>query len=854
MGVLLRWISLRRLLGSPARSLLVLFGIALGVAALAATLAVNASIRGAFTEMAERVAGKADLVVTEGDFGVEPELVEALDDVPEVEHVAGIVEAITQEPAADGPILVLGVDFLGDRYFLPLTGDSTEAAALLDDPIPFLNEPNAVLITRSFADHRGLQSGSSLPLITPDGARPMVVRGILKDEGLGRAFGGALVIMFEEAAATTFAERLARVEIKLKAGVDRDAAAAKISALIGSRARVEPPTGRAQHLTSILVPMERGMNVAGVLALLVGMFIIYNAVGVAVAERRREIGILRALGVTRRGIIALFSGEAAVLGILGSTLGVLLGRTLAGIAVQQAAPPVSRFYAPIHPPPPEITPTIAVFAFLVGMLATFFAALGPARVAATIDPAESLRRQAASFTRRPLPARGALILGLLTVIPAWLAAIGGSLGLGFLSMGLFAGSGLLMIPALILGLRRVFLPLAGGARGLVFRVALDNAERRLDRSALTAGALMLAVSASVALGTWAQSLEVSAFKWLGRALPADLYITAGSPTADQHNIPFRPEVMETLRGIPGVRHEYPVRRVSVDIGDKRLMLFSFDTATWFQAAKEKGVSSVVLAGPDPIPPDTLASAPNVLLSENAARKLGIQVGESLELSTPTGARRFRVAAVILDYASDLGAALIDRRWFMEYYQDDLVDTVDFVLDEKAEISSVEAAVKERLGPDRALFIVSAAELRREIQRVLDDSIAVFRSTELIALWVALLGVIGSMLAAVLDRTREIGVLRALGSTRGQILRFIVAEAAFLGLAAAVGGVIAGIPIGYVFVHSVGLHGTGWLFDYYFPAVGALRVSVLVILTAAAAGVWPGRRAARLSVTEALAYE
>lgn len=854
MGVLFRWISLRRLLGSPARSLLVLFGIALGVAALVATLAVNASIRGAFVEMAERVAGKADLVVTQGDFGVSSELVEAIDDVPEVEHVAGVVETITQEPGVGGPILVIGVDFLGDRYFLPLTADSTGTAALLDDPLPFLNEPTAVLVTRSFAEKRRLSVGSSLGLITPDGEKSFQVRGLLRDEGLASAFGGDVVIMFEEAAATTFVTRLARIELKLKPGVDKELARDKLGKLVGSRGRVEPPSGRAQHLTSILVPMERGMNVAGVLALLVGMFIIYNAVGVAVAERRREIGILRALGVKRGGIIALFSAEALLLGALGSALGVGLGRSLAQFAVAQASQPVSRFYAPIHPPPPEVTLGVALVSFAVGMLATLLAALGPARLAATVDPAESLRRQAASFMRRQVPVRGSFLLGLFTVVPATAAALGGSLGLGFLSMGLFVGAGLLMVPALIVALRRALLPLSEGPRRLWLRVALDNAERRLDRSALTAGALMLAVSASVALGTWGHSLEISAFKWLGRALPADLYITAGSPTADQHNIPFRPEVMQTLAGIPHVRHHYPVRAITTDVKDKRLVLFSFDTGTWFQAAREKGVSSVVLAGPDPIPADTLSRAPNILLSENAARKMEIGVGEKLRFDTPTGAREFTVAAIILDYASDQGAGLIDRRWFVEYWQDALVDTVDFVLEEGAALEPVEEEVKKRLGPKRSLFIVSAAELRREIQRVLDDSIAVFRSTELIALWVALLGVVGAMLAAVLDRTREIGVLRAIGASRGQVARFVVAEAAFLGLTAAVGGVLAGVPIGFVFVHSVGLHGTGWLFEYYFPAAAALRVSGLVILTAALAGLWPGRRAARLSVTEALAYE
>lgn len=856
MGVLLRWVSLRRLIGAPLRSLLVVFGIALGVGTVVATLATNRSIRAAFGEMSSRVAGKADLILSNGDVGLEPELVEEIAALDGIEHVAGTVELITREPGGAGPLLILGVDFLGDRHFLPMSGDDDEAESIVDDPIAFVNDPDAILIARSFAERRQLATGQTLELLTPAGPRAFVVRGILRDEGIASAFNGQVAVMFQEAALAAFGgdERLERIEVALSPGYELAPVQARLETLLAGRGRVEPPAARTRQLTSMFDSIERGLQVAGALALLVGMFLIYNAVGVAVAERRREIGLLRALGVTRSGVVRMFSIEALLLSIFGGGLGLLLGAGMARLSLAQATTPISRFYAAIQPPDPELTLDLAIPALLAGLVATVLAAWAPARLAATIDPAESLRRQPPSLHRRPLPQRAMILASLLLLVPALLAARIESLGGGFLAMGLFLLSALLCIPVLLLGLKRLLAGPLGRLLGAPGRIAAENAERRLDRSTLTVGALMVAVSASVAMGSWGQSLERSALAWLDRALPADLYVTAGSPVADQHNVPFRPEVMEVIEALPGVRESYPVRTVTLDVKDRRIQLISLDVEDYFEAITRKKMAPLVIDGPDPIPPAALLERPSVLLSGNAARKLEVRAGDELVVDTPSGRKSLRVEAVILDYSSETGSAIIHRRWFLEYWNDPLIDTIDLLLEDGASASAVAAEVRQRLGGGEELFVISAAELRDEIRRILVDSMKIFRSTELIALIVALLGVIGTMLAAVLDRTREIGVLRAIGATRRQILTSVMVESAFLGLAATAGGILAGIPMGWVFVRVVALVGTGWDFDYTFPFEAALRIGLLVTGTAALAGFWPGRRAARMEVPEALAYE
>lgn len=853
---LLSTISLRHLVLSPVRSLLVLFGISLGVATVAATSAVNRSILGSFHEMVDRVAGKVDLLVTGGEVGVPAELIDELRELEGVAHVAGSLEIVSRRPQGrDGPLLILGVDFLGDRHFLPMTIESGED--VLEDPVSVVNDPSAILVSRSFAAEAKSSVGSTVELLTPDGPRPFTVRGILEDEGLAASFGGRVALMFTEAAQLAFArgDRVDRIDIAIAEGARLEDVEARVLGQVRERGRVERPESKTEHLESIIQPITRALYIAGALALLVGMFLIYNAVGVAVAQRQREIGILRAIGVTRRTVVALFCIEALILATLGGALGLVLGLGLAKLALAQSAPTISRFYAAIRPAPPEITLDLAAVAFTLGLLATLFAAYWPASQAAKVDPVEPLRRATRRLTGARIPHRGLLVAGALLLIPAAITSQFETVGTSFGSMFLILGAGILAVPSLILSLRRLVAPAVERLVGITGRIAIDNAERSLGRSALTIAALMTSVTSSVSVASWGLSLQHSIWAWLDHSLPADLYITSGSFIADQHNVPFRPEVMDKLTGIEGVRQMYPVRMTSLDVARKRVQLITVDMKIYHDELERKHLAGKTpVQGPSVIDPKVLQETPSLVLGENAARKLGKNAGDELILETPSGKRAFRVYAVVVDYTSDQGTCLLDRRWYLEYWQDHLVDTVDIFLADGAAHEAVAAEVRRRLGGGESLFVVTATDVREEIRAVIHQSLAIFDSTDLLALMVALLGVIGTMFAAVLDRVRELGVLRAIGATTRQIVTGVVVEAAFLGFSAAAAGVLTGIPMGYVFVRVVGLVGTGWQVDYLFPWAAALRVASLVIVTAALAGLLPGRRAARMSVPEALAYE
>jgi putative ABC transport system permease protein len=848
--VLARWISLRHFVRSPLRTVLVVLGIALGVAMLVATTSVNASIRGAFMEAVQRVVGPTDLIVTGGEVGVPEDLVVALAHVPGVAHAAGMLEINTRvvgnASRGLGPLLVLGVDFLGDRTFLPFRTESEEDPA--DGALELVNDPRAILIAKHLADALSIEPGGTVSVLTPEGPKELRVRGILADEGPAASFGGRIAVMFVEAAKDAFGrgDHVDRIDLAIDEGADLAAVEARAKEIVGARGSVERPKGRAQHLSAILVPLEAGIQVAGFIALLVGMFLIYNAVSIATAQRRREIGVLRALGALRRQIIRMFLAEAVLLAILGSAIGLFIAQFIAQIAVAQVSPAVNRVYLPIQPSRPALGLDLAIAGFVLGIATTIVAAYLPARGGAEVDPIDAMQpvreRRSSEGIRHGRLAIG----GVASLAPAAIAAALGSLWSGLAAIGVVIAGVALLVPTLVLGLaslsRRIF-ELAAGVPG---RIAVENAVRSIHRSALS-------VAASVTAGSWGRSLEDSILRWVDETFAADLTVTNGSPLPDQQNMPFRSEALQAIASVPGVRQISPIRIITHPIAGVRILLASQSSGALFGGMKAKGLAYRLASG---VPPDgdDYERAPYAMLSENAAKRLGVKAGDRLRLETPTGAHEAEVRSIVVDYSSDAGAAYIDRRWYASWFEDPLVDAADVFLEPGADASRIADEIRRRLGAQESLFVSTSADVKREVQGVVLDSVAILRSTDVVAIVVALLGVIGSMLAAVIDRVREIGLLRAIGATRRQVATSIAVEAGFLGLAASLIGIAAGVPMGVIFVSVVARAATGWRLDYHFPFVFALEVGLSMTFTAAIAGLLPGRVAARIDVKDALQYD
>lgn len=821
---------------------------------LCAVLATNNSLVAAFEDMVDRVAGKADLTVAGSDTGIPSSLTGEIADVEGVEHAAAMLEVTTRSADGHGgALLVLGVDFLGDTFFLPFAQDGK--AGVVDDPLAFVNDPTAILVSKKLASERGLRVGSELPLVTTTGVTNFHVKGLLDDKGPAASFGGQVVVMFIDAAQVSFSRGFAvdRIDVALSPDSELKEVKARIQKLVSGKADVEEPQGRTRRLVGALWAFRNGLNMSGGISLGVGMFLIYNAVSISVAQRRREVGTLRALGVTQKAMVLLFCLEALIMAILGTAVGLLLARSLARVVLNSVHSTVDRFLVPIHAQTPEITQGVLLSGIAAGLCTTLVAAYFPARAASHVDPAEALRSTRASALARRLPVGKLAFFGVLVTGAAAIpAAIGGELN-GYLAGLILMWGSPLLVPLVVKVLRRLLLLPVEALAGVPGRLALDNAERALGRSALTVVALMFAVALSLSVGSYATSFESSMMDWIDDAVPADAAVTAGSPLLDRRHMPFAPSALEKLAGTPGLTGINPIRSLTIDFEGRRMVMQALDSELLYRESERKHKARTVVEGPK-LQENTLAAAPRVIISENLAQSEDLHPGDTLTLDTSQGPKPFEVHSVVVDYSSDQGWLLMDRKWFHKYWKDELIDSIDLYFADGVDRNKVISDVRSRLGDTHELFVSPRDKLREEMRGAALSVFAYAKAPEVISLIVAIMGVIGTMLAAVIDRIREIGMLRAIGATRKQVTTSLMWEAGFLGFSAALAGITVGIPLGLVLIKVVGIATSGWSLPYYFPYDTALRTSALVVVTAMLAGFLPGKRAAKLDVKEALAFE
>ncbi len=853
MWALVRRLSVRHILGAPVRSGLVVLGIALGVAVVVASRATSDSMLVTFDELVERVAGRADLIVAGNQSGVPASLVADVAGVDGVAHAAAALEITTSFVEGGDPLLVLGVDFLGDTHFLPFRGEdgSTE---VVDDPLLFVNDPTALLITRTLAERRGLSEDSTVEVMSAGGSTTLTVKGILEDTGPAASFGGQVAVMFLDAAQVAFGRGtlVDRIDVALDPAADPEPVKARLAEVLSGAAQVEQPEQAGARLRIFSEKLAEGLGISGAAALIVAVFIIYNAIGVAVTQRRRETGVLRALGVLRREIILHFCLEAVVLAVLGIALGLFFAQWLVTLTHEQTASTISRMYA-TTPTVPTVELRHAAAGAIAGFLISFGAAFLPARRGAKLEPVAALRRGSGG-SAAAIPYRRLAVAGALLMAASWAVALVDTEVAGYVSTtGDLAGAALLA-PAAVVLLRRMLVGVAKALFGISGRLGLDYVERDLGRSTVNVLALMVAVSLSVTVSGWLSSFERSIREWFEQVTAADLAITAGSPVADRQRMPLAADTLERIAGVEGLADAQGMRMIEQRYRETPFRLVASNTRTYFEQSTRRGKPWTVLQGKSPIEPHELEEARRIVLSENAAHLLGLTAGDRMTLATSTGPVDFEVRAVVVDYSSEIGAGFIDRVHYREHWQDDALDVANLYLEDGADVAAVAQRVRERLGGGDGLFVTETTKLREQFLGLVTDSFSYARLLELIVLVIALLGVVGTMVAAVLDRTREIGMLRAVGATRRQVTLSMVVEASFMGLSAAVVGILAGTIQCLLFLNILIAAESGWHVTFVFPWEGALRMGLLVVATAAIAGFVPGLRASRLDVKDALAYE
>jgi len=846
---LLRTLSLSYVRRHRAKTLLTLLGVVVGVATYVAVAGARDSLLGGIRDTVDRMAGKAQLQLTQ-EGGVPEELQEAIRERPGVRALSPVIEqVVVPERGELGSLLVLGVDLLGDREMRDYGFEGEDAD--LDDPLLFLAQPDSVAVAKPLAERAGLAAGDTLVLNLPSGPRSVTVRGLLMPRGFAESFGGNLVVMDVYAAQELFGRgrRFDRIEVRLEEGATLEAGTAALRAAVPPNVKVETPERRSAQMERVVANFAAGFDVTSGFALGIGAFLIYNAFNVAVNRRRRDVGTLRALGATPRQVQALFLLEALALGLAGSVLGVLAGVSLTRAALDVMRQGAEQVYGVATASEARLDLPLVLRGLALGLLASLGGAFAPSRAAAAVAPTEAFAKgvhQAGGAWSSRRVGAGLALLGATVLLGARPPFPGMPAILAIVALG--AVSALLLVGPVSHRLLALGAPAVARLFPVAGRLASDALLSSPRRSAGTVTAMTLALTFAVGIGGYIEATTATLVRWMRDVLTADIYVRASANFA-RPDYRFAPEVRGELAAIPGVRSIESYRASRLPYRGETIVLSSIEMEAMLDRTRHDWV-----AGSEEAARREVGRGASCTVSDNFARKFGMTVGDVVELTGPRGEVRFPIAAIVQDYTSDRGTVFVDRRTWLAAFGDDRVDVFDVNLAPGADAGAVRDAIRSKLAGRMPALVSTRREFVADVEKAIDAFYALMQVTLVLALAVGVLGIVTALLISVVERTREIGLLKALGALGGQVGRSVALEA----LAVSAAAFLLALPLGTLlalFVEkTVAVVYAGWSLPHATPwlLLGQLLVA-LPLLSAASAWV-PARQAARTPVTEALEYE
>jgi putative ABC transport system permease protein len=848
--ILLKLISWPYVRQHLPRWLLTIAGIVLGVAVFVGIHTANQSVVYAFRQTVDHIAGSTQLQISAGETGFDENVLDRVQAVPEVRVAVPVIEAVVNTGVeGQGNVLILGVDMLGDRSLRDYDLESSDEA--IDDPLVFLAQPDSLMVTDTYARENHLAVGAKVPMSTMDGRKLFTIRGIMKSGGLTSAFGGNLAVMDVYAAQKVFGRgrKFDRIDLAIKDGANLGAVKTKLETLLGSGFQVQEPSARAQQFDSISRVYTTMANVSSVFALFIGMFIIYNTFQIAVTQRRAEIGILRALGATRRQIRTLFLGESVVAGLFGSIVGVLAGIAIARAMTGYIGSLLGQIYG-IAQKADEIStnPVLLMFAVVLGVIASVVAALIPARSAARIDPVQALQKgkyQQLSAGESRMRRMAALVAAIAA---ATLLLVSRDRIVFYAGDALAVLAALLLTPTFALWLARALRPLLRWLRPVEGTLAADSLLQAPRRTSGAVAALMLSLALVVSLGGMTRASYDSIYRWLTVALNPDLYVSP-SQSLTQRDFRFPESMGAQLAAIPGVGELQTVRDARIDVQGRPTMLVAADIA-----ALRKHATLPPIAGNTEDMFRRTQAGHAVLASENLALLRGLKLGDVLDIPSPGGLLRLPIAGIVTDYSDEQGSLLIDRSLYKRYWNDSTVNIFRIYLAPGAAEADVKRRILETFGSRRRLFVLTNREVRRYILRLTDQWFGITYVQIAVAVLVAILGIVNTLTVSITDRRRELGVLQAVGGLRNQIRGTIWLEALAVGAV----GLILGLAFGalqlYYSLHNEAIDIAGVRLAYEYPYGIALWLVPGILFVAFLSAIAPAETAVRGSLVEALEYE
>lgn len=842
----------RYLAGRKLRTVLTTLAIVFGVLVIFGMNTLLPAFINAFQANALALADQTDATITNktGEtFG--PEVAQTVANVEGVRTVSVKLERPLNLPA----------DYFDND---PATPDRVTSVALVgavpDDlrTIGFYNveegrfitntDEGVAVIARSLAEDLGVTVGDTLELPTPTGLATLEIVGLLPH----RRIPGNEVVLVPLAQAQKLLDAPNKINV-IDANFDSAEEARRtqiedsLRAALGKNYTIGVIQSGAEILTNIKTA-QAIMNFLGTLGLLMGGFIIFNTFRTIVAERRRDIGMLRAIGASQRTILTLILVEGLLQGIIGTALGLLLGYAFGSFALSLANS-VGQQFLNISVGSPAVTVGLVVLSIAMGVGVTLIAGLLPARAASRVSPLEALRPSVSEALFKPLTTISFWV-GVVCVALAIAAILSGNAS--FVSVGalLFVVGLVLIGPALVQPIARLFgaLLALAFARAGTSELAEGNLTRQPSRAAVTASTTMIALAIVVMASSILNSVSGTFINMLKNSLSSDYLLMPPTIAVWGMNVGAQPQLAETLRQVDGVAVVSTMRFAASEVDGVAVGVLGIEPETYAQT------SDLAFADGDKASAfAALNSGRNAIINGVLKATARLNVGDEIVLLTPSGEVTYKIVAVASDYLNAKTTTLYISH---SNIGADFGRTEDIFLRVNrapgADAAQVEAGLREALKPYPQFKLLVG-------QAYIDENIKLFDSMFLgmyvLVLFLAipsLIAMVNTLAIGVIERTREIGLLRAVGATRNQIRAIVLAEALILAAIGTAFGLLSGVYLGYMAITA--FSNLGFPMDYSFSADGILLATAAGLLFGAFAAIIPARQAARLEIVQALRYE
>ncbi|HWF48978.1 MAG TPA: FtsX-like permease family protein [Bryobacteraceae bacterium] len=834
---------MRPILREPARTALTVLAVALGVGVVAAIDMAGRAAAGSFHSSLDTLAGRGGLAIT-AIGGINQDVLGRLVRLPYPFKFSPRIENFATINGHGEALPFIGLDLIGEATEQDLedTESPRDAAVQLAEGDPI------------YAGWRlGFHVGQHVRLLIGDRMHDFTVAGIMshREDEIGR-------------------DNVIVADIGLAQDVT-----GKIGKLDSIGVRL-PPYGSAEHWRSVLrsaLPpsftiaaegsqtdenrkmlsaFRWNLHVLSYIALVVGAFLIYNTIAISVVRRRNEIGVLRALGATRIMVRNGFLAEALFFGALGSAAGLALGRVMAIGAVQLIGNTVQSLYVTSEAAPVQFTFGGVLTALAIGIGVSALAALAPAIEASQVAPVEAMARGREEYVIRMGSRRGvwwAIASLAAAAVCSQMPAVDRQPIFAYIAAALLVAGTSAAIPNIVLFLDAATQRIIEKIFAVEALVAMRSLRASLGRTSVMAGALAIAVAMTASVGIMVGSFRQTVWVWMNDQLRADFFLRpAGSGAADQHPT-IDPDIPDRIAKLPGVAAVDRFRVYAVDYQGLPASLGGGQTD-----ADETSSQTQFLPGEDGHAIlRKLPTGDYAVVSEPFANKHHVRAGDSIQLGLAGKMRSFRVLGIYYDYSTERGYVILDRHTLLKYLPDPAASNVGVYLRPGTNAEAARRAIDEIIG-GRRVMVFTNRKLRAEAIKIFDRSFRITYALEAVAVFVAVIGIAGSLLALIIDRRREFALLRFLGAAHDQVRSIILWEAGLLGLLAIGIGLVLGLLLSLLLIFVINKQSFGWTIQFHFPVVLLALALGGVYVATVLAGLYPARTATRMNPIETIHEE